>query len=141
MEPLESILEELQNKYKTPVFPQVSELKEKPSDSLIGEKQIKINEIPISSTPNSLDSLLNDLRKSNHPVTEVRPTISAAAIARDLQEVSHQQKTKDLAQLSKVAEEWLEKLDPLCGEGLWFDAFAKNYSSRLEAAIALIQSQ
>jgi hypothetical protein len=141
MESLESILEELQGKYKPPICPQVNELEGKSSNPSVVEQQVKINEMPISSTSNSLDGLLNDLRKSNQPVSEVRSNSPSPVIAKDLKEVSEQQKSKDLAQLTKLAEEWLEKLDPLCGEGLWFEEFTKNYSSRLEAAIAIFQSK
>ncbi|OIP78203.1 MAG: hypothetical protein AUK48_02160 [Oscillatoriales cyanobacterium CG2_30_44_21] len=141
MESLESILEQLQNQYKPSTSPIVDDLNGKLARLSVVENKVEIVEMPISSTSNSLDNLLNDLRKSNHPVAEVPSISSSAAIARDLQEVSHQQKAKDHARLEKLAEEWLAKLDPLCGEGLWFEEFAKNYSSRLEAAIALIQSE
>ncbi|MBW4638390.1 MAG: hypothetical protein KME05_09155 [Gloeocapsa sp. UFS-A4-WI-NPMV-4B04] len=35
---------------------------------------------------------------------------------------------------------WLKKLDPLSSEGIWFENFAKKYSSKLAAAIDYIQS-
>jgi hypothetical protein len=34
---------------------------------------------------------------------------------------------------------WLEKLDPLSSEGLWFEKFAEKYSSQLEAALDYLQ--
>jgi CRISPR/Cas system-associated endonuclease Cas3-HD len=37
--------------------------------------------------------------------------------------------------IEKQAEAWLKELDPVSGEGLWFERFAMNYKSRLEAAI------
>lgn len=35
---------------------------------------------------------------------------------------------------------WIEKLDPLSSEGIWFESFAKTYSSKLAAAIDYLQS-
>lgn len=35
---------------------------------------------------------------------------------------------------------WLKKLDPLSTEGIWFENFAKKYSSKLAAAIDYLQS-
>jgi len=34
---------------------------------------------------------------------------------------------------------WLKKLDPLSSEGIWFENFAKKYSSKLDAAIDYLQ--
>lgn len=39
------------------------------------------------------------------------------------------------AALSHTAQDWLKNLDPLSTEGLWFNQFAEQYTSRLEAAI------
>jgi hypothetical protein len=38
----------------------------------------------------------------------------------------------------KLATEWLAQLDWLSGEGIWFEKFARNYRSNLEAAIAYL---
>ena len=35
---------------------------------------------------------------------------------------------------------WLKKLDPLSSEGMWFENFAKKYSSKLAAAIDYLHS-
>ncbi len=37
--------------------------------------------------------------------------------------------------LAKDATEWLKRLNPRSDEGIWFEEFAYNYPSRLEAAI------
>ena len=41
-------------------------------------------------------------------------------------------------QRQRQAEDWIKKLDPLAGEGIWFEEFASHYQSRLEAAIAYL---
>lgn len=38
------------------------------------------------------------------------------------------------------ATQWLKTLDPKSTEGLWFDEFACNYDSRLEAAIEYLEA-
>ncbi len=51
------------------------------------------------------------------------------------QQLQHQQ----LEALTRQAKEWLEKLDPLSIEGIWFEKFAEKYSSKLVAAINYLQ--
>jgi len=148
MESLKSILSDLQGKYKDPNAskqhkdPQVAE--NLPSQSS------QSSNLPIAKAANSLDSLLNDLRSNSNTYatdhsTQVTPEVitnnASPEIDRDLQQVANQQNTRDQEAIAKTATEWLKKIDPLCGEGLWFEEFAKNYSSRLEAAIALLQSK
>ena len=51
-----------------------------------------------------------------------------------------QLKAKQLEGLKIQAKEWLAKVDPLSSEGLWFERFAENYPSKLEAAIEYLRS-
>jgi hypothetical protein len=44
------------------------------------------------------------------------------------------------AQLTEQAKEWLKRLHPKSEEGLWFEEFACNYESRLEAAIEYLEA-
>ncbi len=44
-------------------------------------------------------------------------------------------KAKQIEALKIQAQEWLEKLEPLSPEGIWFESFAQSYPSKLEAAI------
>lgn len=146
MESLESILSDLQGKYKDP-----NASKPRNEDQVSGNSSSQANGQAIAPASSSLDSLLNDLRsnsQSNSPdysPTQTPHTITynqpSPVIDRDMQQVADQQKAKAQEEIAKIATEWLKKLDPLCGEGLWFEEFAKNYSSRLEAAIALLQSK
>ena len=53
----------------------------------------------------------------------------------------HQEQQQKKANLEKTARQWLNNLDPLSGEGLWFTDFARNFSSPLEAAIAYLEPQ
>lgn len=42
--------------------------------------------------------------------------------------------------LVEKAEQWLKSVDPKSSEGRWFEEFACNYSSRLEAAIDYLEA-
>ena len=143
MESLESILSDLHGKYKDPDDAKPNAVK--PNNAEQVSASLPNQPIALSSSVSgSLDQLLNDLRSgspSSTPTTsEVMPQQSIPAISHDLQQVAEQQKAKNQQAIAKQATEWLKQLDPLGGEGLWFEEFAKNYPSRLEAAIALIQS-
>jgi len=154
MESLESILSDLQGKYKDPN-------KEPNANKQHQDQPIATSPLPSQTSipaPNSLDSLLNDLRNNSQShsqsnsqtyapdytspqvTSKTLPIQPSPVIDRDLQQIADRQKAKDQEAISKTATEWLKKLDPLGGEGLWFEEFAKNYPSRLEAAIALLQS-
>jgi len=148
MESLESILSDIQGKYKDPNASKQHK-EDKVAENLPSQSSQSSNP-PIAKAPNSLDSLLNDLRSNSNTnatnySTQVTPEVitnnASPEIDRDLQQVANQQNTRDQEAIAKTATEWLKKIDPLCGEGLWFEEFAKNYSSRLEAAIALLQSK
>jgi hypothetical protein len=41
--------------------------------------------------------------------------------------------------LKRQSKAWLEKLNPLSTEGLWFENFAGKYSSKLEVALDYFQ--
>lgn len=56
--------------------------------------------------------------------------------ARRQQEREEQRKTERL----KKAETWLKDLDPNSDEGFWFESFAINYSSKLEAALEYLDA-
>jgi hypothetical protein len=146
MESLESILTDLQNKYTDPNVNKQpkSQLKSERSQQDLPSLDIEVK--PAIANPSSLDRLLDDLRngvtKAVEPEINVQPIPStSSAIQQDLQQVEDRQKAKDRQVYEQKAREWLKMLDPLCGEGLWFEEFAKNYPSKLEAAIALMESK
>lgn len=165
MESLESILTDLQVKYTSPTSDQSDKSHQESQDLSKDSSKSAIatssNSSPISSpisspssSNHSLDQLLSDLRNNSanqttalEPVLEPEiaightPSVVNHRINHDLQQVADRQKAKDLEKFTQQANEWLKKLDPLSGEGLWFEGFAKNYPSRLEAAIALIAAK
>jgi len=147
MESLESILTDLQNKYTDPDVNKQpkSQRKSEQSHQDLPSLDIEVKSA-IAANPNSLDCLLEDLRngvtKSVEAEINVQPIqSSSSAVNHDLQQVEDRQKAKDRQMYEQKAREWLKMIDPLSGEGLWFEEFAKNYPSKLEAAIALMESK
>jgi hypothetical protein len=51
-----------------------------------------------------------------------------------------QVKAQRRQELRQAAEQWLKKLKPKSEEGRWFEEFACNYDSRLEAAIDYLEA-
>lgn len=122
---------------------------------------------PPSKQDSSLDSLLNEIEAEPHPVkqqqiplaqkneaplnsllSDIKADYEAQARAEEsrrqeqlkAEERRKQQlKQQELEGLKRRAIAWLKKLDPLSTEGLWFENFAENYSSKLEAAIVYLQ--
>jgi len=89
-----------------------------------------------------LDDLRTGVTNAVEPEINVLPISSTSSpIKQDLKQVEDRQKAKNHQMDEQKAREWLKMLDPLCGEGLWFEEFAKNYPSKLEAAIALMESK
>jgi hypothetical protein len=52
-----------------------------------------------------------------------------------LESQKKEQEVLKLEDLRKKAKEWLDKLEPLSQEGIWFEKFAQNYQSQLDAAM------
>lgn len=83
---------------------------------------------PAHPAPNSPDQLLEDL--------ETLDTETAQAAKQ--QYAAKQQATRQRQQQAariRQAEQWLQQLDQKTDEAAWFEAFAANYPSRIEAAI------
>jgi hypothetical protein len=111
-----------------------------------------------SVTAESIESLLQHLGESQkqqvrdrlfeapsaHPQPVIIPDLQTYAneIAeaerivrdRDLKEQQALQQHRQ-QQFRSQALDWLEKLDPLSTEGLWFNSFAEGHGDRLEVAI------
>ncbi|MFN3927179.1 MAG: salt stress protein, Slr1339 family [Pseudanabaenaceae cyanobacterium] len=58
----------------------------------------------------------------------------------ELKARKEQERIGELRRQERQAKAWLEKLDRLSSDGIWFERFARNYSSELEAAIVYLFS-
>lgn len=129
MEPLESILNELRDRYQgTPLPPNQGD-----------------NPPRLRSTNGltSLDALLQELGSSLS--TPSIPSSSSShrekqpsVLNPDLQNFAQEQQAKRQQAIAEKARVWLDSIDPLSGEGLWFEEFAQKYPSRLAAAIEFL---
>ncbi|QHU99912.1 hypothetical protein BWK47_07020 [Synechocystis sp. CACIAM 05] len=129
-------------------------------DSILADLRQKYIEEPetlsskpaIASTSNkeqqhpTLDIILNELKqgfKVNY-FSEKTPKIQATfkqtseSLNPELKKLIDHQEQQRQAIIAQKAQQWLEQLDPLSGEGIWFADLAKHYPSTLAAAIALL---
>lgn len=102
------------------------------------------------SIPPAADSLIAKL-KSEHEAQsraeQLRQEQEQQEAERQRQEQEQEKqrrlealKAQRRAELADYAKEWLQQLNPRSQEGLWFDEFACNYESRLEAAVEYLEA-
>lgn len=133
---LESILADMRQKYleADPTDPSHSI-----TDSQ-SQKQLK-------QKHNSLDRLLKEL-KQDLETNPISKQIDQIKITKEespqknleLERLVTQQKKQNQKIIAQKAQKWLDELDLLTGEGIWFTDLAKNYPSPLAAAIAMLES-
>lgn len=127
MDNLDKLLERLKAEYKTPPAQQ----RPKP---ITDESKIESSEYSASL----LDNLLAEV-KGDFVVEDAAENLrkqQELAQAKIQQEKIQAQK---LAALKNQAQIWLDELEEFSPEGLWFERFAENYPSKLEAAIEYLQ--
>jgi hypothetical protein len=158
-ESIEDILAQLKGEHRQPPKALPSETKANDSpkvpapvslDALLADLNLAT---PQNHSP--LEALLQRVKQGEFTpspftvqiATQASSQFHTSPIAYELQQVSaeiekqHQeQKLAQQRQQAQLATEWLEKLDWLSGEGIWFEKFARNYGSHLEAAIAYLFS-
>jgi len=142
MDPIDKLLSELQAEYQQSANSQAERTEEvkkvkkvkldssSPSSSLFAS----------SSKGDAVDNILAEVKKD----IEEKQLLEEQQKQQEIEEERIQQekiKAKQLEALKGQAQEWLEKLEPLSPEGMWFDSFAQGYSSKLEAAIEYLNSQ
>jgi len=118
-------------------------------DSLLEQVEGKYQKPPIElQSPNvrrsqpasdfAIDSLLSQVKADVQEQDKLEAQQKQQQIqAQQLQQ--QQQRQKQLEALKVQAQVWLEKLDPLSSEGLWFERFAEGYPTKLAAAIEYLQ--
>ncbi len=85
------------------------------------------------------DRLLDEVRD------EFADRDRAAAIAAQARQKRQQQQEEERhrqqrQQFAKQAQLWLQNLEPLSTEGIWFEEFASSYPTKIEAAIDYLQA-
>lgn len=94
----------------------------------------------------TLDKILNELKQGfrvnyfSEKTPKIQATFKQASesLNPELKKLIDHQEQQRQAIIAQKAQQWLEQLDPLSGEGIWFADLAKHYPSTLAAAIALL---
>ncbi len=87
----------------------------------------------------SLNQLLQELGANGQYSTPPSRHTEKQEVDSDLQQFVAQKNAEIQQKIAATAQAWLNQLDPLSGEGLWFMDFAKNHASPLAAAIELAE--
>lgn len=128
-------------------------------DKLLAEIKAEHTEVknpiqqPQNLTTNTAKPLIYSASKSDALIDNLLAEVKADFVERDAtEELIKQQeleqeknrqaqiKAQQRENLKKQAQAWIDKLDPLSSEGLWFESFAKAYPSKLAAAIEYLQN-
>ncbi len=89
------------------------------------------------SEPEPLQLLLNEVEQdyATQDYQDQQAALQRRQHKRQQQQVNEQHQR---SHQRRKAQEWLQSLDPQSGDALWFEEFATNYESRIEAAIAYL---
>lgn len=160
MDPIEKLLAELKGEYNCSSPEECSSLKEAVEGN---DRCQKFQSKPIQSKPNvptspdrkasSIPGYLAESTEKGDVIDRLLSNVKADFEQQDFEQESQRQeklqqqrleqerfqaKQQELLQLR--AQEWLAKLDAFSYEGLWFEKFARGYSSQLAAAIEYLQA-
>ena len=151
MDSIDKLLAQIKAEYHESDKPEQPKQQLKPKeaslDSLLSEfeatepinKQSSQFNQPPSKNVASINSLLSDLKADYEAQDRAEEQLRLEEFKAEEQR-QQQLKQQKLEKLQQKAIAWLKQLDPLSTEGLWFEKFAENYSSKLEAAIAYLQT-
>ncbi|MGL5923731.1 salt stress protein, Slr1339 family [Chroococcidiopsis sp.] len=98
---------------------------------------------------NGIDDLLYNLGEpmpKRSGTDDLISSMKAEQIQHDLKRQKDQQAAveseskRQLEEMKTAAEQWLKTLDRKSTEGLWFEEFACNYSTEIEAAIDYLKA-
>ena len=146
MDPIDKLLSELQAEYQQSANSQPDKTEEvKKGNKLNQVKKTNLDSssssslFTSSSKGDTIDNILSEVKQEIEEKQLLEEIEKQQAIA---EERIRQEKikSKKLEALKGQAQEWLEKLEPLSPEGMWFESFAQSYPSKLEAAIEYLNS-
>jgi hypothetical protein len=106
------------------------------------KSQLKNNQTPTAANNSQTDNYLDSFKAQYQNKQTQQKDREKSNYNQNKQEiiVREQQKQLKRKQLTRQAEQWLAKLDPLSSEGMWFNQLAESYPSRLEAAISYLST-
>ncbi|WP_044291393.1 salt stress protein, Slr1339 family [Rivularia sp. PCC 7116] len=148
MDSIDKLLSELQAEYQQSVNSPVK----KTEEGKKGKKGKKVKKVKLdspapssffASSPSKGDAIDNILAEIKQE-TEEKQLLEEQQKQQKLEEERIEKekiKANNLEALKRKAQDWLNKLEPLSPEGIWFESFSKNYPSKLEAAIEYLNSE
>jgi hypothetical protein len=144
MDSIDKLLSELQAEYQQSANSQPGKTEEVKKVKKI--KKVKLDSSPSSSlfTSSSKGDVIDNILAEVKQDIEEKQVLEEQQKQQELEDERIRQqkiKAKQLEALKAQAQEWLNKLDPLSTEGMWFESFAQSYSSKLEAAIEYLNSE
>lgn len=144
MDSIDKLLSELKAEYQQAANSQESKIEEVEKkkkakktklDSSVSSSSFFVSPIPKGD---AIDNILSEIKQN----FEEKKLLDEQQKQQEIEKErirQEQLKEKEIEALKNQAQEWLEKLEPLSQEGLWFESFAQNYPSKLEAAIEYLQ--
>jgi hypothetical protein len=143
MDEIDKLLKDLKQEYsenqqktQPPNPPSIKPNSSNPSLSL-SSTGITPSQKSISKSNSGVDKLLDDV-KADFQQQDLAEELQRQEETEAEKNRQEKIKLKQKQTLEKQAKTWLEQLEPLSQEGLWFEKFAEGYPSKLEAAIAYI---
>ena len=89
----------------------------------------------LSNNKDSLDNILQEISRSSSLSPDKETTVVHPSESKEMQTIAQDREKQKIDR----AKAWLEKLDRLSAEGMWFTEFAKHYDSELAAAVDYLQ--
>lgn len=98
--------------------------------------------LPSPLPPDILHQVKAQYEEHDRQLSQQQQAEQAAKQQQELDRQHRQQQLREQrrAEIAKTAQQWLKQLKPNSEEGRWFDEFACNYESRLEAAIDYLEA-
>ena len=143
MDSIDKILSELQAEYQQSANSPAEKTEEVKNVKKV--KKIKLDSSPSSSlfTSSSKGDVIDNILAEVKQDIEEKQVLEQQQKQQELEEERIRQeklKANQLEALKAQAQQWLQKLEPLSTEGMWFETFAQSYPSKLEAAIEYLSS-
>ena len=129
MDPIDKLLAEVKAEYQEVAEPEKLKKQQRKAEPL---RQSLPKQEPF------IDSLLTQLKAEYEEQARAEEQLRQQQLKAE-QLRQQQLRQQQLEALTSRARVWLEKLEPLSTEGIWFEKFAEKYSSKLAAAIDYLQ--
>lgn len=136
MDSLDKLLDQLKAEYDESAKPKQSKPQQS-TESFIQPFNF-VQGPPLSNSASPIDNLLAEVKAQY----EEQDRVEELRRQQELQQQQIRQQQLQAQQLKALkirAQAWIDRIEPLSSEGLWFEKFAEKYPSKLEAALDYLQ--